>query len=313
MSRLRPPGAPRTDGPSSAGGTILPEPVQSKMVESSDYSLDTEFAYYCALLTELIPVMRVEEEKELANRWLTKLAEPTLAVKNLRDKRNRFLMMLCISLYSGHIQTPFNMTPPAKLPEIATIKRPRFDPPAWHGIEADWKEHLGLLAEMGKKLKLPAVRKCQAHAKQCSGGKDARGNFLDRQFEFFLYNARSYLRSLNAYPKLRVACRWLEALCQVDRNCCARAKGIRNDYMMALMSYLLHHQLTGPFRGLPEYPLESLQEAAKKAAEGQPLNRATGGDGHGILNQFPIPEEGAFAFISMSSGLVKKMGGLSIT
>lgn len=125
--------------------------------------------------------MRVEEESDLANRWLTKLTEPTLAVKNPRDKRNRFLMMMCISLYSGHIQAPFNVEPPAKLPEIATIKRPKFDPPAWHGIEADWKEHLGLLAEMGKKLKLAPFRKCQAHAKQCSGGKDARGTVRSAQ------------------------------------------------------------------------------------------------------------------------------------
>ncbi|XP_062540427.1 uncharacterized protein LOC134208667 [Armigeres subalbatus] len=283
----------------------------SQLIEPSDYSLDTEFNYYCALLQELIPNLRNSDEQEHANRWLTKLIEPSLNMRNLRDKRNRFLMMLSISLFSGHIQAPFNVAPAAKLPEISSLRRPKFSAPAWHVSATEWKDHLLLLTELYKKLKVPAFRKCQAHAKQCTGGKDARSTFLDRQFEFFLHLAKSYMHSLKSYPELRIACKWIEVLSQIDRNCCARAKGIRNDYLLALTSYLLQHQLMGPFRKLPLHPLKPLMETARKAAENKPVNRSDGlgiNSGDEFLSQFPIPEEGAYAYISLSSDLFEKAG-----
>lgn len=129
---------------------------------------------HSALLQELIPNLHNPDEQEHANRWLTKLVEPSLNVRNLRDKRNRFLMMLCICLFSGHIQFPFNAFPVTKLPEVSSLKRPTFAAPDWHVSATEWKEHLFLLAELYKKLKLPAIRKCQVHTKQCTGGKDAR-------------------------------------------------------------------------------------------------------------------------------------------
>ncbi|XP_058458620.1 uncharacterized protein LOC131435104 [Malaya genurostris] len=297
-----------------------PKPASSsakskpQTLEPSDYTLDTEFAYYCALLQELIPAIRNPAHQELANKWLTKLSEPYLNVKTLRDKRNRFLVMLCICSFTGYIQMPFGQQPPNKLPEISSIKKPKFDPPAWHVTTTEWKEHLALMSELWKKLKIPPLRKCQSHAKQCSGGKDARGTFLDRQFEFFLYLARTYLQSMNAYPKLRVACRWIEALSQIDHNCCIRAKGIRNDYALALVGYLLQHQMVGPFRTLPIHPLEPLMDAARKVADNKPLMRIDEfgfNEKGGLLSHYPLPEEGAFAFISLSSALMQKLGTLT--
>lgn len=138
--------------------------------------------------------------------------------------------------------------------------------------------------------------------------------FLDRQFEFFLHLTRSYMHSLTSYPELRVACKWIEVLSQIDRNCCTRAKGIRNDHLLALMSYLLQHQLMGPFRSLPSHPLEPLMETARKAANNKPMNPIgeLGIDvaGDEFLSQFPVPDEGAFAYISLSSDLIQKAGQL---
>ncbi|XP_058829024.1 uncharacterized protein LOC131688636 [Topomyia yanbarensis] len=297
-----------------------PKPASSsskdkpKSAGASDVSLDTEFSYYCALLQDLIPTIEYEIYQEIANKWLTKLCEPFLNVKTLRDKRNRYLQMLCIGSLAGETQVPFNEPPPVQIPEIAAIKKPMLRAPAWHESAAEWKEHLALLAELGTKLKIPAIRKCQTHAKQCSGGKDARGTFLDRQFEFFLFLSRSYLRSMKSYPELRLACRWVEALSQIDQKCCIRAKGIRNDYALALMGYLLHHQMVGPFRSMPVHPLEPLLDAARKVADNTPMTRI---DDFGLnekgdfLSNFPLPEEGAFAFISLSSALMQKMGELT--
>lgn len=110
-----------------------------------------------------------------------------------------------------------------------------------------------------------------------------------------------------------MACRWIEALSQIDRNCCIRAKGIRNDYALALTGYLLQHQILGPFGMQPTHPLEALVDAARKVASNKPLNRideiAINEKGD-FLNNFPLPEEGAFAFISLSSDLMQKMGEL---
>ncbi|XP_053687166.1 uncharacterized protein LOC128736704 [Sabethes cyaneus] len=287
---------------------------EHQILEPTDYTLDTEFLYYCAILQESIPAIRNPGHQELANKWLTKLSEPSLNVKTLRDKRNRFLMKLCICLYSGSLQLPFLAIPAGKLPELTSIKKPKFEPPAWQISTIEWKEHLALLAELTKKLKLPPIRKCQTHAKQCSGGRDARGTFLDRQFEFFLYLARSYMRSMTAYPEIRMAARWIEALSQIDRNCCIRAKGIRNDYALTLTGYLLQHQVLGPFGVQPIHPLEPLVDAARKVAGNKALNRIDeigineGGD---FLSNFPLPEEGAFAYVSLSSDLMHKMGELS--
>lgn len=133
-----------------------------------------------ALLQELIPALSKPEEQEHANRWLTRLSDLTLNVKNLRDKRNRFLMMLSICLLSGHLHAPFDVAPPAKLPEISTIRKPKFSPAEWTQAAGEWKEHLTLANELLKKLKLPPVRKCHVHQKQCSGGRDARGTVSNR-------------------------------------------------------------------------------------------------------------------------------------
>ncbi|XP_055631312.1 uncharacterized protein LOC129771571 [Toxorhynchites rutilus septentrionalis] len=283
---------------------------QSRNVEAQMDTLDTEYNYYRALLQELIPALHNPDEQEHANRWLTRLTDLSLNVKNLRDKRNRFLMMLCLCLFTGHVQTPFDSPPPAKLPELSTMKKPKFSPAEWHTAAGEWKEHLALMNELLKKLKLPAPRKCSVHPKLCSGGKDARGTFLDRQFEFFLHLARSYLRSLNTYPDSRIACRWIEALSQIDQNCCIRTKGIRNDYMLFLMGYLLQHRLLGPFCRLPVLPLEELMDGARKAAESEPLikvNTPEVNREHDFLKHFPLPEEGVFAFISLSSDYLKSI------
>lgn len=123
------------------------------------------------------------------------------------------------------------------------------------------------------------------------------------------------MHSLTSYPELRLACKWVEVLSQIDRNCCTRAKGIRNDHLLALMSYLLRHQLMGPFCSLPSHPLAPLMETARKAAANKTMNPVgeLGMDlpGDNFLSQFPIPDEGAFAYISLSSDLIQKAGELT--
>ncbi|XP_055531331.1 uncharacterized protein LOC129722118 [Wyeomyia smithii] len=314
MSSIKPTSATAKVAPASGEAAPASAAAKAQLEESTDYTLDTEFFYYCAVLQESIPALRNPGHQELANKWLTKLSEPSLNMKTLREKRNRFLMMLCICLCSATLQLPFLAIPAGKLPELTSIKKPKFDPPAWQVSTTEWKEHLAMLAELAKKLKLAPIRKCQTHAKQCTGGKDARGTFLDRQFEFFLHLARTYMQSMTVYPANRMACRWVEALSQIDRNCCIRAKGIRNDYALVLTGYLLQHQVKGPFRVLPSHPLEPLVDAARKVAANKPVNRIDEiafnekGD---FLSNFPLPEEGAFAFISLSSDMMQKMGSLT--
>ncbi|XP_055606424.1 uncharacterized protein LOC129754397 [Uranotaenia lowii] len=287
----------------------FPEPIT--FLEQADHTLNTEFTYYCALLQELIPVQNSVKNQQLANRWLTKLTEPTLNVKSLREKRNKLLMMLSISLLTDNLRRPFDLMPSNALPQIPLLRPLKFQVPKWQTHATEWPEHNRMLLELAKKLKTPTQQKCQTHENQCTGTKDPRGTFLDRQFEFFLHLSRTYLGTITTYPELRIANHWLQALCQIDRDSCIRTKGIRNDYILALTAYLLQHQLLGPFRVLPSYPLEPLMDAARKAAGGKLLREpreiedlSGAGTGH-FVSSFPVPEEGAFAVISLSSDLLK--------
>jgi hypothetical protein len=136
------------------------------------------------------------------------------------------------------------------------------------------------------------------------------GKCLDKQFEYLLALGESYKDLLRSdATKLNRASLWLQALAKIDSSHCAHMKGIRNDYAMVLIGYLVHGELKGPFEDLPAASLQPLTEAiatyiTKRKIESNdkskvPLNPASDTI-ESFMNGVPTIEEGAFALLSLS-------------
>ncbi|KAG5677881.1 hypothetical protein PVAND_007598 [Polypedilum vanderplanki] len=139
------------------------------------------------------------------------------------------------------------------------------------------------------------------------------GKCLDKQFEYLLALAESYKDLLrHDESKLNRVNLWLQKLSKIDSSKCVYMKGIRNDYIMVLIGYLVHAELKGPFEDLPAANLQPLTEAVatyikKRKNESNdkskvPLNPA-GDTIEAFMNGMPTIEEGAFALLSLSGNV----------
>ena len=142
------------------------------------------------------------------------------------------------------------------------------------------------------------------------------GDCLDKQFEYLLAMAESYKELLRrddgGGEKINRVNLWLQALSRVNKTACAHMKGIRNDYIMVLVGYLVNGELKGPFEDLPTENLQPLTQAiatyiAKRALKDDddkkvPLNPASDTI-ENFMNECPSVEEGAFALLALSGNL----------
>lgn len=136
------------------------------------------------------------------------------------------------------------------------------------------------------------------------------GNCLDNQFEYLLMLAETYQQLMTSEKELINL--WLQQLAKVDKNSCVAMKGIRNDYIMLLVGYLVNNELKGPFE---DFPTESLQPLTQAIATYM-MKRKASADSKGkvplcpvdntveaFMNSVPKIEEGAFAILSLSGNL----------
>lgn len=146
------------------------------------------------------------------------------------------------------------------------------------------------------------------------------GKCLDKQFEYLLALAECYKDLLrNDMNKLNRINLWLQALAKIDSMRCAHMKGIRNDYAMILIGYLIHAEVKGPFEEMP--PATNLQslsqaiatyitsrksESSDKSRDKVPLNPASDTI-EAFMMSVPTIEEGAFALLSLSGNLFPSM------
>ncbi|KAL7046305.1 hypothetical protein ACKWTF_002537 [Chironomus riparius] len=162
-------------------------------------------------------------------------------------------------------------------------------------------------------------RNCTIHGsnEKCPNDlKDVKiGRCLDKQFEYLLALAEFYKESFrcDANKMSRISL-WLQALSKIDVTFCAQMKGIRNDYAMILVGYLVNSEMKGPFEDLPGENLQPLMKAiATYAAKRQielndkskvPLNPASDTI-ENFMNNVPKIDEGAFALLSLTGNLFK--------
>lgn len=152
---------------------------------------------------------------------------------------------------------------------------------------------------------------------------------LDQEFQLFLHIARPYAALLTGHDKTRIA-NWIQILCSIHgKDCCSGMKSIRNDYIMALTSwvywrlstfiyfdnlfvcsYLYDLRTPGPFVDYPPLKyLLSLPDATARMNDPRPITDPTHPEAEKFLCSQMIPEDGAFCYIAVTGDLVNKVTG----
>lgn len=326
-----------TDGTSIRTGisrrSSLMLPTNDKVVcVANDDSINIEFVYYTAMLKKFAPHLSKEKDKEKVIPWIRKLYAAEYATEFFKVKRNRYLFTMIISILNDEMYGVFKSNPPAgplKSPESFAIQTM---PLATWEVDNMWEDILKEednityrctmhakcpedndndevdatdISEDEKKLNEELLTK-KEKTKINKNKKAVFSSLLDWEFQYLLHIARPYAALMTTIQdKTRVA-KWLQKLCGIPMDiACSKMKGVRNDYMMALLGYLYDLRLTGPFEHPPpDGPLESLEIAIDKLKDSYPLTIPTQNDVNEFLLDQPAPAEGgAFCYIAISGDL----------
>ncbi|XP_055841765.1 uncharacterized protein LOC129908944 [Episyrphus balteatus] len=251
-------------------------------------SIDLEFQYYCSLFEELFCLLPNRCQQYLATRWNRKLTEPIYNAGGLREKRNKYLLMLTLCLNLGVLKYPFDKLPPSGiLPDISSIRNPN-------------KSSL-----VGKST-CPTEsqqKTCDFHENECPIDEDNISKILDNQFEFLIRLADQNVEKLSDISDRRRGRQWIKFLSSIDTPC-FHMKGVRNDYAMLLAGYVLNDELPGPFLQSPIEKLIPLDELVKII---DMKNHMVIDPSHPkamrFLKDVPHPKEGAFAFLAVTGNI----------
>lgn len=309
-------------------------------VEDAD-SINIEFVYYTAMLKKFASNLSREKDKEKVIPWIRKLYAAEYATEFFKVKRNRYLFTMILSILNDEMYGVFKSTPPAgplKKPEsFAVLSMPLT---TWE-LDNMWEEMLNsggsestfacgmhakcieeenaedeeeeqeenaenLAPEDGNEQAADAPEGERRKPKMTKSKKAIYSSLLDWEFQYLLHIARPYAALMTTVQdKTRVA-KWLQKLCGIRMDiACSKMKGIRNDYMMALLGYLYDLRLTGPFEQPPPTgPLEHLDKVMEKLKDSYPLTVPAQNDVNEFLSEQPTPAEGgAFCYIAISGDL----------
>uniref|UniRef100_A0A6P7H7Y8 Uncharacterized protein LOC114348298 n=1 Tax=Diabrotica virgifera virgifera TaxID=50390 RepID=A0A6P7H7Y8_DIAVI len=287
--------SPETPG---EGSRFKDEPTSQKSVQDP---LNTEFLYYSAALRVLGPTLTQDLDRKVIIPWVKKLFRPEYHSSKLKEKRNRYLAYLCVSLLLDQAIGPFQTVPPdGALINCSELKEVCVTQADWER-DSMWQDTLSGLPDDFQMLE------CCIHSNPDECKDDhALDKILDQEFQLYLYIARPYAYLIrNGNDRTRAAS-WLQMLCSIyGQQCCSSMKAIRNDYMMAFLGYLQDLRPVGPFAEFPSWKtLSPLAEAAKAAAENKPITDPTGAEANEFLLNQPVPEDGAFCYIALTGDLV---------
>ncbi|KAF2879031.1 hypothetical protein ILUMI_27125 [Ignelater luminosus] len=268
-------------------------------------AINSEFLYYSSVLKVLAPALTGESDRKMIIPWVRKLFRPEYHSSQFREKRNKYLLFLTITLLNDESYGIFRTFPPEKaIPDIESIHHEPIPAAEWENDEM-WRETLLGLPDTFQSLI------CTVHDTPSACAADHKlDTILDQEFQFFLYLARPYAAMLNnPDDRTRIAA-WLQTLCTIHGDFCSSMRAIRNDYMMALLGYIHDLRVTGPFKEYPPWSsLPPLAEAARLAAETKPLTDPTGPDASEFLATQPVPEDGAFCYIAITGDLISSSFG----
>lgn len=317
-------------------------PKQEKVIcVPDDDSINIEFVYYTQMIKKFAPNLSREKDKDKVVPWVRKLYAAEYATEFFKIKRNRYLFKMVLSILNDEMYGVFKFIPPAgPLKSLESFTVPAMPLAIW---EADtmWEEMLkgednaasactmhancpeGTeedeardedeeevdTTDMSEEEKARITEELVAKRERSKTDKNKRALYstlLDWEFQYLLHVSRPYAAMMaTVQDKTRVA-KWLQKLCGIRKDAaCSKMKGVRNDYMMALLGYLYDLRLTGPFEHPPpDGPLENLETAMERLKEDYPLTVPTQNDVNEFLSDQPAPAEGgAFCYIAVSGDL----------
>ena len=188
-----------------------------------------------------------------------------------------------------------------------------------------WEDRLRIIGDAEKLVltskvqstKPKVVHNCSIHTSDCPKEEVQKkiGQCLDNQFAFLLYLGETY-QQVTTCEKERTNL-WLQALCKIDKDACVEMKGIRNDYIMLMIGYLMNNELKGPFEDLPTGCLQPLTQAIATYIAKRKSDPSKGNKGkvplnpvsetvEAFMNQVPKIVEGAFALLSINGSMFNK-------
>lgn len=325
----------------SRQSSIFGGQVEKVVCVANSDSINIEFVYYTAMLKKFAPNLSKEKDKEKVIPWIRKLYAAEYATEFFKIKRNRYLFNMILSILNDEMYGVFKAIPPLgplKSPESFTV--PTVPVATWE-VDNMWEE---MLKDEGNSSsycnmheKCPeeedddeededveqelentnisaednneSLKDTNDKKKKKKLSKNKRALFsslLDWEFQYLLHIARPYAALMTTVQdKTRVA-KWLQKLCGIRMEVtCSKMKGVRNDYMMALLGYLYDLRLTGPFEHPPpDGPLDNLDKAMEKLKDSYPITVPTQHDVNEFLSDQPTPAEGgAFCYIAISGDL----------
>lgn len=308
---------------------------------ANDDSVNIEFVYYTSMIKKFAPSLSKEKDKEKVIPWIRKLYAPEYATEFFKIKRNRYLFAFTLTILNDEMYGVFKTIPPAgplKTPESIAV--PIMPLTTWE-IDRMWEEvivdedkdnkpfcsmHEKCPEEENEEGKnddeeekylkdVPEEDRSFYEEKKSAKSEKKRdeknkkallSSLLDWEFQYLLHIVRPYAALItNVSEKAKVA-KWLQKLCGIRMDmACSKMKGVRNDYIMALIGFLYNLRLAGPFENLPPNgPLESLEKAMDKIKDGYPLTVPTQNDVDEFLADQPPPADGgAFCYIAISGDL----------
>ncbi|XP_017774750.1 PREDICTED: uncharacterized protein LOC108561364 [Nicrophorus vespilloides] len=263
-------------------------------------TLNSEFLYYSSVLKILAATLTNELDKQKIVPWAKKLFRPEYHSSQFREKRNKYLLHLTLTILNDEAYGIFTQIPPAgALLDLESIEKEQFPAAEWE-LDTTWQDTKRNLSEEFEPLQ------CSVHSTLDECNSDhLLDKILDQEFQFLLYLVKPYAALLpNSYDRTRVAT-WMQTLCSIADESCSSMRGIRNDYIMALLGYVHNLRLVGPFSQYPPIrALPPLAEAAKMAAETKPITDPNGPDAAEFLASQPVPDDGAFCYIALTGDLI---------
>lgn len=193
--------------------------------------LNSEFLYYSSVLRVVVPALSSAVDKKKIKPWAKKLFRPEYHSSLFREKRNKYLLYLTITLLNDEAFAIFVDPPPdGALPDLDPSYQDPTPAAEWE-LDKTWSDTIDGLPDDFQSLE------CSVHACKAECDADHQlDQILDQEFQFLLYIARPYAAMLKGrFDRTRVAT-WLQTLCTIHgEGACSSMRGIRNDYIMALL------------------------------------------------------------------------------
>ncbi|XP_063224755.1 uncharacterized protein LOC134532265 [Bacillus rossius redtenbacheri] len=270
-------------------------------------TLDNEFVYYSSALRTLLPTFAGSPAARAVMRWVHKLYGPAFHCDMFKEKRNRYVLALVLTLLDDdEARGMFAKPPPAgALVEVGDWSPPDTPPPSWE-LDTSWQD----AGEDGHGHVFNY--RCSVHKNgvQCPPGTPDRHALADCEFRFLLHLAQPYAALLPSGDDKKLLAAWLQALCSVRRDACFHMKAVRNDYIKALLGYVSELRVAGPFVDYPSTTrLLPLYSAAKRAARGKPLTDPTSREAADFMRDQPAIETGAFCFVAVTGCCPERKAG----